>query len=98
MGPNRWRDEKQWPLARTDWQRYYLHSRGRANSADGDGALATQAPGHEPSDSFLYNPLDPAPTRGGGLCCYARGSARRRIRPERDRDPLRRAGLYHRSR
>ena len=24
----------------------------------------------EPPDSFLYNPLDPAPTVGGGLCCY----------------------------
>jgi putative CocE/NonD family hydrolase len=71
MGLNRWRDENEWPLARTQWQRYYLHSRGRANSAAGDGALSTAAPGHEPSDAFLYNPLDPVPTRGGGLCCYA---------------------------
>ena len=71
MGANRWRDENEWPLARTQWQRYYLHSRGRANSAGGDGALSTQAPGREPSDAFLYNPLDPVPTRGGGLCCYA---------------------------
>ncbi|MFZ0659038.1 MAG: CocE/NonD family hydrolase, partial [Candidatus Binataceae bacterium] len=30
----------------------------------------TDAPGNEPADSFLYNPLDPAPTAGGGLCCY----------------------------
>ncbi|HEY2104444.1 MAG TPA: CocE/NonD family hydrolase [Candidatus Binataceae bacterium] len=70
MGPNRWRDENEWPLARTDWQRFYLHSRGRANSAAGDGALSTQAPGDEREDSYVYNPLDPAPTRGGGLCCY----------------------------
>ncbi len=28
----------------------------------GDGALSTEAPGAEPPDSFLYNPLDPAPT------------------------------------
>ena len=70
MGPNRWRDEKEWPLARTDWQRYYLHSSGRANTAAGDGALATDAPDREPPDSFVYNPLDPTPTRGGGLCCY----------------------------
>jgi putative CocE/NonD family hydrolase len=71
MGTNRWRDENEYPLARTQWQRYYLHSRGRANTAGGDGALSTQAPGHEPPDAFLYNPLDPTPTRGGGLCCYA---------------------------
>ncbi len=70
MGPNRWRDENEWPLKRTDWQRWYLHSRGRANSAAGDGALSPHAPGDEPADSYVYNPLDPTPTRGGGLCCY----------------------------
>ena len=71
MGLNEWREEKEWPLTGTEWRRYYLHSRGRANSAYGDGALSTEAPGSEPPDSFLYNPLDPVPTRGGGLCCYA---------------------------
>ena len=70
MGPNRWRDENEWPLARTQWRRLYLHSRGRANSAAGDGALDTQTPGDEPVDSYVYNPLSPTPTRGGGLCCY----------------------------
>lgn len=70
MGRNEWRDEKEWPLPGTEWRRYYLHSRGRANSVYGDGALATDAPGSEPSDSFLYNPLNPVPTNGGGLCCY----------------------------
>jgi uncharacterized protein len=70
MGINRWRDEKEWPIPGTEFRSYYLHSRGRANSAHGDGALATEAPGAEPPDTFLYNPLDPAPTIGGGLCCY----------------------------
>ena len=32
MGTNQWRDEKEWPLPGTDFRRYYLHSRGRANS------------------------------------------------------------------
>jgi len=75
MGLNQWREEKEWPLPGTEWRRYYLHSRGRANSAYGDGALSTEAPGSEPPDSFLYNPLDPVPTRGGGLCCYANALA-----------------------
>ncbi|HJU29219.1 MAG TPA: CocE/NonD family hydrolase, partial [Candidatus Binataceae bacterium] len=70
MGANEWRDEKDWPLPGTEWRSYYLHSRGKANSAYGDGALSTEAPGNEPPDSFLYNPLNPAPTSGGGLCCY----------------------------
>jgi putative CocE/NonD family hydrolase len=70
IGANQWRDEKDWPLPGTEWRKYYLHSRGRANSLAGDGALATEAPGNEPPDCFLYNPLNPVPTNGGGLCCY----------------------------
>jgi uncharacterized protein len=70
MGINEWRDEKEWPLPGTDFRRYYLHSRGKANSMYGDGALSTDAPGAEPPDHFLYNPTDPVPTGGGGLCCY----------------------------
>ncbi|MGH7933461.1 MAG: CocE/NonD family hydrolase [Candidatus Binataceae bacterium] len=71
MGRNEWREETEWPLPGTEWRRYYLHSRGRANSAFGDGALATATPGDEPPDSYLYNPLNPVPTTGGGLCCYS---------------------------
>jgi putative CocE/NonD family hydrolase len=71
MGLNDWREEQDWPLPDTQWQKFYLHSRGRANSAFGDGALATEEPGNEPADSYLYNPLNPVPTNGGGLCCYA---------------------------
>src|SRR5919202_28516 len=40
MGSNRWRDEQEWPLARTNWQEWYLRSEGRANSLRGDGALS----------------------------------------------------------
>ena len=39
MGANEWRDEHEWPLARTDWQRWYLHSGGGANGVRGDGRL-----------------------------------------------------------
>jgi len=70
MGRKDWREEKEWPLPNTEWRKYYLHSRGKANSAYGDGALATDQPENEPGDSFLYNPLNPVPTNGGGLCCY----------------------------
>ena len=28
MGENVWRDEQEWPLARTDWQQWQLHSAG----------------------------------------------------------------------
>jgi len=69
MGKNVWRDEDDWPLARAKSTRFYLHSRGKANTSTGDGALNTTAPRPEASDVFTYDPADPVPTRGGGLCC-----------------------------
>jgi len=65
MGRNVWRDEDDWPLARAKAVRYYLHSGAGANSAAGDGALSTEAPGAEPADSYVCDPDDPVPTRGG---------------------------------
>ncbi len=69
MGANVWRDEDDWPLARAVSTKYYLHSGGHANSLEGDGILSTTAPVEEPRDEFVYDPADPVPTRGGGLCC-----------------------------
>jgi uncharacterized protein len=59
-----WRHEQEWPLEGTEWTRFYLHSAGRANSLNGDGRLSRDTPGSEPSDVFLYNPLNPTPTGG----------------------------------
>jgi len=73
MGDNRWRDEREWPLARTRYTPYYLHSAGRANTADGDGGLSPRPPGDEPSDHFVYDPGDPVPTRGGNTLILAMG-------------------------
>jgi putative CocE/NonD family hydrolase len=70
MGENRWRCENEWPLARADRTPYYLHSGGAANSLHGDGGLSPEAPVEEPVDTFLYDPRNPVPTRGGGLCCW----------------------------
>jgi len=61
MGENKWTDEKEWPIGRTRWTKYYLHSRGRANSLFGDGALSETAPAGEPSDSYLSDPENPVP-------------------------------------
>ena len=69
MGVNEWRDEHEWPLARTDWQAWYLHSDGDANSARGDGALTTQPPAEEPPDRYVYDPRLPVQTLGGTTCC-----------------------------
>ena len=66
MGDNIWRQEDDWPLARTKYTPFYLHSGGRANTLNGDGILSRIAPENEErSDSFVYDPDDPVPTRGG---------------------------------
>jgi putative CocE/NonD family hydrolase len=65
MGVNQWRDEQEWPLARTEYVPYYLHSGGKANSRHGDGRLSTSKPGLEDTDQFVYDPGNPVPTRGG---------------------------------
>ena len=69
MGDDVWRDEEDWPLARAQDTKFFLHSGGKANSRHGDGSLGVEGPGDEPADVFLYNPADPVPTVGGALCC-----------------------------
>jgi putative CocE/NonD family hydrolase len=65
MGRNVWRDEDEWPLARTRFEDWFLHSGGHANTLHGDGRLEPRAPTAEAADQFTYDPADPVPTRGG---------------------------------
>ncbi|RMF84056.1 MAG: CocE/NonD family hydrolase [Nitrospinota bacterium] len=69
MGENRWRTESEWPPARTRYVNYYLHSRGYANSLNGDGVLDTTPPTLEPPDVYPYAPQTPTPSFGGRSCC-----------------------------
>jgi len=71
MGSNQWRQEGEWPLARTQWTQYFLQSGGRANTLNGDGALSLAAPPRESrQDAFTYDPDDPVPTLGGPLVTH----------------------------
>ena len=68
MGDNRWRLEKEWPLARTRWKDYYLNSSGQANTLHGDGTLRLEPPSEKSaSDQFVYDPAAPVPTYGGQI-------------------------------
>jgi putative CocE/NonD family hydrolase len=68
MGENVWRDEQEWPLARAKPTKYYLRSAGHANSSGGDGKLNLDPPDDaEPADSYVYDPGNPVPTRGGAM-------------------------------
>jgi len=69
MGTNVWRDEQEFPLARTRYTKYYLHSSKGANGIAGDGSLSVALPGVEKQDQFTYDPQNPVPTIGGRLCC-----------------------------
>ncbi len=59
MGDNVWRDETEWPLSRTDYQSYFLHS---------DGSFSTEKPSSGArSKTYTYDPADPVPTLGGNI-------------------------------
>jgi hypothetical protein len=77
MGKNQWRNEQEWPLARTQYVPYFLSSGGTANSANGDGTLNTVAPSAgTPPDSYIYDPSRPVLTAGGAMIGPAAGIAR----------------------
>jgi putative CocE/NonD family hydrolase len=69
MGVNHWRDEHEWPLARTRMTPLYFASKGRANTLNGDGVLSSRPPRRAPADRFEFDPRNPAPTAGGAVCC-----------------------------
>lgn len=53
-----WRDEREWPLARTQPTPYYLHA---------DGRLSPQMPGDAPPTRYQFDPRNPVPTIGGNV-------------------------------
>jgi uncharacterized protein len=69
MGRNIWRNADTWPLPQTQWQRFFLHSQGSANSSAGNGGLSRKEPVTETPDVFFYDPHNPVPTLGcrGGI-------------------------------
>lgn len=68
MGANRWRDEYEWPLARTQFVKWFLHSGGHANTDSGDGRLGMELPPQEsPVDRYDYDPERPVFTLGGQI-------------------------------
>jgi putative CocE/NonD family hydrolase len=71
MGDNQWKSADQFPPKNTYYQDLYLDSNEGANSLYGDGALLAQPPVTQDtgSDGFVYDPLHPVPTHGGGDCC-----------------------------
>jgi uncharacterized protein len=69
MGMNKWQASDVWPPAAAKPVTYYLSSRGHANSLNGDGALTATPETKDAVDKFVYDPMNPVPTHGGGFCC-----------------------------
>lgn len=70
MGKNVWRQENEFPLARTRYRNMYLSGGGHANTGSGDGRLSWQAPaGDSAPDRYEYDPHNPVPSTGGNNCC-----------------------------
>lgn len=67
MNRNRWQEADDWPPPQAQWHRFFLHSRGHANTVAGDGLLTRDEPASEPADKFVYDPHHPVPTIGGPM-------------------------------
>ena len=59
----RWRDEREWPLARTQHATYYLRAGGGLTVEE----PAREPAGKEPSAAFVFDPEHPVPTIGGNV-------------------------------
>jgi hypothetical protein len=57
----RWRDEQEWPLARTTVTPYYLHSNGQ---------LSQEKSGSEAPITYEFDPQHPVPTLGGNISSH----------------------------
>lgn len=69
MGANVWQSSDSWPPTGATTKTYFLSSGGSANSLNGDGVLALQAPRVDRPDTFSYDPMNPVPSYGGNVCC-----------------------------
>ena len=67
QGANVFRDEYEWPLARTQWTPLYFYSYGSAGTSLQDGGLSfeQQNVGCADCDEYVYDPTNPVPTLGG---------------------------------
>jgi len=66
MGKNEWQTHSDWPIPSTKYNKFYIHSKGKANSSAGDGILNKIIPNeNENFDIFKYDPAYPVSTTGG---------------------------------
>ncbi len=69
MGSNQWQSSDTWPPAEAVMTTYYLDSKGKANTRNGDGVLTAKKPSKGSKDTFSYDPMNPVFSYGGNVCC-----------------------------
>jgi uncharacterized protein len=69
MGSNKWQTSEVWPPANSVMTPYYLDSKGKANTLNGDGKLVTKKVSKDNPDAFTYDPMKPVTSHGGNVCC-----------------------------
>jgi uncharacterized protein len=91
MGSNKWQSSDTWPPESAKPVTYYLASAATPIPST-EMALCSPRRSRRTADKFVYDPMNPVPTHGGGFCCMGadykagaldqrrRGNARRRPR------------------
>jgi len=69
IGAGAWRTANAWPVPGMHAVSYYLVSDHGARTGQGDGRLSPTTPARATADTIVYDPADPFPSRGGGICC-----------------------------
>lgn len=69
MGRNQWESDETWPPQDVEQITLFLDSDGRANSVFGNGVLSMNVAEGAVHDVFTYDPMNPVPSLGGGVCC-----------------------------
>ncbi|RAL24217.1 CocE/NonD family hydrolase [Thermoflavimicrobium daqui] len=61
VGENEWKTSEDWPPPDVVYTPFYLHSKGNANTSQGDGSVDSIFPQQEKSDTYRFDPEDPTP-------------------------------------
>tara|TARA_B100000963_G_scaffold338724_1_gene335865 strand:+ start:387 stop:2270 length:1884 start_codon:yes stop_codon:yes gene_type:complete len=70
MGINKWQESETWPPKGVTYKTYFLGSEGNAKTMYGNGTLSLkESSNSETKDSFVYDPMNPVKSYGGGVCC-----------------------------
>ncbi len=79
MGKNEWRTASDWPPPEARDAAFYLHSKGKANTRQGNGSLASHLPTSTLKDVFEADPRNPVPVEPPGDDPPSRSSMHRPV-------------------